>query len=96
MKPSFLEKLKYRFDNMMSRGTPAMIGMLFVLSLAVVFVGDVYVAAQPFQNGILFQVGFLVGEDQQFLWRAWLVSGKHKPDTDRKRCQRQRKRSVIV
>ena len=38
MKPSFRQKFQYRFDNLMSRGTPALIGMLFVLSLIVVLV----------------------------------------------------------
>ena len=32
MNPSFRQKFKYHFDNLMSRGTPAMIGMLFLLS----------------------------------------------------------------
>lgn len=38
MKPSLRQRLRYQFDNLMSRGTPAMIFMLFVLSLAVVFI----------------------------------------------------------
>jgi len=38
MKPTFRQRLRYHFDNLMSRGTPAMIGMLFVLSLAIVTV----------------------------------------------------------
>ena len=36
MKPSFRQKLQYRFDNLMSRGTPAMVGMLFLLSFIVI------------------------------------------------------------
>ncbi len=36
MKPTFRQRFRYQFDNMMSRGTPAMIFILFVLSLAVV------------------------------------------------------------
>ena len=36
MKPSFYQKFKYRFDNLMSRGTPAMVVMLFLLSLTVI------------------------------------------------------------
>ncbi|MEP6894281.1 MAG: NAD-binding protein [Chloroflexota bacterium] len=36
MKPSFRQKFQYRFDNLMSRGTPAMVGMLFLLSLIVI------------------------------------------------------------
>jgi ion channel POLLUX/CASTOR len=38
MKPTLRQRFRYRFDNLMSRGTPAMIGMLFVLSLAIVVV----------------------------------------------------------
>ena len=38
MKPTFSQRLRYHFDNLMSRGTPALIGMLFVLSLIVVFI----------------------------------------------------------
>ena len=36
MKPSFRQRLGYRFDNLMARGTPALIGMLFVASLLLV------------------------------------------------------------
>src|SRR5258706_1940376 len=36
MKPSFRQKFQYRFDNLMSRGTPAMVGMLFLLSFTVI------------------------------------------------------------
>lgn len=38
MKPTFGQRLRYQFDNLMSRGTPALIGMLFVLSLIIVLV----------------------------------------------------------
>ena len=48
MKPSFRQKFKYWFDNLMSRGTPAMIGMLFVLSLAVVFVAGAVISIFSF------------------------------------------------
>ena len=48
MKPSFTQQFRYRFDNLMSRGTPAMIGMLFVLSLAVVFVAGAVIALAGF------------------------------------------------
>lgn len=37
MKPTFKQQLQYRFDNLMSRGTPAMVGMLFLLSLIIIF-----------------------------------------------------------
>ena len=63
MKPSFTQKFKYRFDNLMSRGTPAMIGMLFVLSLAVVFVAGAIIAMAGFtQDG---------GESLSFGEAAW-------------------------
>src|SRR5215204_3311305 len=44
MKPSFGQKFKYQFDNLMSRGTPAMVGMLFVLSLIIVFVASAIIS----------------------------------------------------
>ena len=63
MKPSFTQKFRYRFDNLMSRGTPAMIGMLFVLSLAVVFVAGAIIAMAGFtQDG---------GESLSFGEAAW-------------------------
>jgi len=48
MKPSFRQKFRYWFDNLMSRGTPAMIGMLFVLSLAIVFVAGAVISIAGF------------------------------------------------
>jgi voltage-gated potassium channel Kch len=48
MKPSFRQKFRYWFDNLMSRGTPAMIGMLFVLSLAVVLVAGAIISIAGF------------------------------------------------
>lgn len=36
MKPSFGDRLRYRFDNLMSLGTPALVGVLFAASLLVV------------------------------------------------------------
>ena len=52
MKPSFSQKFQYRFDNIMSRGTPAMVGMLFVLSLIVVFIaGAIITLARFTQDG---------------------------------------------
>jgi voltage-gated potassium channel Kch len=44
MKPTFRQRLRYHFDNLMARGTPALIGMLFVLSLIVVFVAGAVVS----------------------------------------------------
>ncbi len=48
MQPSFRQKFKYRFDNVMSRGTPAMVGMLFLLSLIVVFIAGAIISAAGF------------------------------------------------
>jgi voltage-gated potassium channel Kch len=44
MKPTFRQRLRYQFDNLMSRGTPAMIGMLFVMSLAIVTIAGVIIS----------------------------------------------------
>jgi hypothetical protein len=38
MKPTFRQRLRYQFDNLMSRGTPALIIGLFVMSLLVIVV----------------------------------------------------------
>ena len=48
MQPSFRQKFKYRFDNVMSRGTPAMVGMLFLLSLIVVFIAGAIISVAGF------------------------------------------------
>ena len=48
MKPSFRQKFQYRFDNLMSRGTPAMVGMLFLLSLVIVFIAGAIIALAGF------------------------------------------------
>ena len=50
MKPSFRQRLQYQFDNLMSRGTPAMIGMLFVLSLVIVTVAGAIIAITGFSQ----------------------------------------------
>jgi ion channel POLLUX/CASTOR len=44
MKPTFSQRLRYQFDNLMARGTPALIGMLFVLSLIIVLVAGVVIS----------------------------------------------------
>jgi voltage-gated potassium channel Kch len=52
MQPSFRQKFKYRFDNIMSRGTPAMVGMLFLISLTVVFLAGAVISIAGFvQDG---------------------------------------------
>ena len=48
MKPTFRQRLRYQFDNLMSRGTPAMIGMLFVLSLFVVLIAGAVISITGF------------------------------------------------
>ncbi|HSJ89116.1 MAG TPA: NAD-binding protein [Anaerolineales bacterium] len=48
MKPTFAQRFRYHFDNLMSRGTSALIGMLFVLSLIVVFIAGVAISAAGF------------------------------------------------
>ena len=50
MKPSISQKLKYEFDNLMSRGTPAMILMLFILSLVIVFVAGAVITIAGFRQ----------------------------------------------
>lgn len=52
MKPTFRQRLRYQFDNLMSRGTPALIGMLFVLSLVIVMIaGAIISTANIVQEG---------------------------------------------
>jgi len=48
MKPSLRQRLRYHFDNLMSRGTPAMIGVLFILSLAVILTAGAILAITGF------------------------------------------------
>jgi ion channel POLLUX/CASTOR len=48
MKPTFAQRFRYHFDNLMSRGTPALIGMLFVLSLIVVLIAGAVISAAGF------------------------------------------------
>ena len=50
MKPSFRQKLQYRFDNLMSRGTPAMVGMLFLLSLVIVVIAGAVISLTGFSQ----------------------------------------------
>ena len=48
MKPTFNQRLRYQFDNLMARGTPAMIGMLFVFSLIIVMIAGGIIAITGF------------------------------------------------
>ena len=59
MKPSFRQKFQYHFDNLMSRGTPAMVGMLFLLSLIIVFIAGAIIAIAGFvQEGETARLSF--------------------------------------
>ena len=62
MKPSFRQKLQYRFDNVMSRGTPAMVGMLFLLSLIIVLIAGAIISITGFSQD---------GERLPFTEAAW-------------------------
>jgi len=48
MDPTFRQRLRYQFDNLMARGTPALIGLLFVLSLALIFISGAVVSMARF------------------------------------------------
>ncbi len=59
MKPSFGDRLRYRFDNLMSRGAPALIGMLFVVSLLVVLLAATILTIAGFvQDGEMERLSF--------------------------------------
>ena len=45
MKPTFRQRLRYQFDNLMARGTPAMVGMLFLLSLIVIVLAALVISS---------------------------------------------------
>ena len=60
MKPTFRQRFRYHFDNLMSRGTPAMIGMLFALSLAIVMIAGAVISLAGFvQDGETGRLSFL-------------------------------------
>lgn len=48
MQPTFNQRLRYQFDNLMARGTPALIGMLFVLSLIIVLIAGAIISSARF------------------------------------------------
>jgi voltage-gated potassium channel Kch len=59
MKPTFNQRLRYQFDNLMARGTPAMIGMLFVFSLIIVMIAGAIISAANFvQEGAAERLSF--------------------------------------
>ncbi|TAK10906.1 MAG: potassium transporter TrkA [Anaerolineae bacterium] len=49
-KPTLAQRIRYQFDNLMSAGTPAMIGMLAALSLAVIFLAAAVVSMAGFNQ----------------------------------------------
>jgi voltage-gated potassium channel Kch len=57
-RPTFRQKFQYYFDNLMSRGTPAMIGMLFMLSLIVVALAGAVIALAGFTQEDGSRLGF--------------------------------------
>jgi Trk K+ transport system NAD-binding subunit len=48
MNSTFGQRLRYRFDNLMARGTPALLGLLFVLSLALILIAAAVVSLAGF------------------------------------------------
>ena len=48
MQPTLRQRLRYQFDNLMARGTPGLIGMLFVLSLIVVLFAGAVISLSGF------------------------------------------------
>lgn len=59
MKPTFRHYLQYQFDNLMSRGTPAMIAVLFVLSLIIVLIAGAVISLTGFvQEGETARLSF--------------------------------------
>jgi ion channel POLLUX/CASTOR len=52
MKPTYNQRFRYKFDNLMSRGTPVLIGMLFLLSLTIIIVASTIISLSKFvQDG---------------------------------------------
>jgi len=59
MKPTLRQRFQYQFDNLMARGTPAMIGMLFIFSLIIVIIAGAVISATGFvQEGFDGQLSF--------------------------------------
>jgi voltage-gated potassium channel Kch len=59
MNPTLRQRVRYQFDNLMSRGTPALIGMLFVASLLVVLIAGAIVSIAGFvQDGDATRLSF--------------------------------------
>lgn len=63
-KPSFKQRLRYSFDNTMSRGTGALIGWLGILSLAVITVASILL--------IVLKIAPAGGEQPNFVEGIWL------------------------
>jgi Trk K+ transport system NAD-binding subunit len=58
MNSTFGQRLRYRFDNLMARGTPALIGLLFVLSLALIFIAGAVVSLAGFVSDGMLPLSF--------------------------------------
>ena len=59
MRPTLNQRLRYQFDNLMARGTPAMIGMLFVFSLVIVIIAGAILSLTGFvQEGATESLSF--------------------------------------
>lgn len=56
---SFTKKLRYRFDNLMSKGTIALIGWLGLLSLLLVTIGAVILTLSGFSQDDAESIGFI-------------------------------------
>src|SRR5690606_2138339 len=59
MKPTTRQRLRYHFDNLMARGTPALIGLLFALSLVIVIIAGAVLSVTGFvQEGTQERLSF--------------------------------------
>src|SRR5690606_3662260 len=59
MRPTINQRLRYQFDNLMARGTPALITLLFVLSFIIVMIaGGVLVLTGFVQDGAQERLSF--------------------------------------
>lgn len=83
-KPKFWDKVRYQFDNLMSKGTIALVGMLFLITAIVVVISGVLGAAanKDLSTGnVIWQslmhaidAGALAGDDTSHIWFVVLMS----------------------
>lgn len=83
-KPSFWDRVRYQFDNLMSKGTVALVGMLFLITALVVIISGILGAVvnkdlsagnsiwQSLMHAI--DAGTLAGDDTSHLWFVVLMS----------------------